>query len=182
MAPFVDAGFDVSGFDLDEHFLEHARQKGRKTFDPNERYDLIHLSHVVEHFNDPVEFLKNLCMTNLNNNEMNFISVPLTEGVGTPGRFKTLIDEFHLAHKFYFTAPSLQLLGALNGLSTIASKGDNFLFVQDANVIADRSSAPLLEISNTALAKAKRDIAAASIRWWKRALVQALCRRLRISR
>jgi SAM-dependent methyltransferase len=178
MARFMENGFDVSGHDLDEDFLSFAETKGLKRFELDQKYDLIYISHVVEHINEPVSFLKLMTDANLDKDGLIFISVPLIDLSDGTDRHPYLLAEFHLAHKFYFTGLSLCLLGNIADLSLVAHDGDNFLFSRrpGEEKYPDRNS--LKRASDEVLSRSRRHLMLWRIKWVLRYAPNMLMRRL----
>jgi len=85
-----------------------------ENFIPNEKYDLIILTHILEHLYNPHEILKK-CNTMLNKNGYILFEVPLFENHNNfpPGMFT-------LEHLNYFTERSLRKLFLLNNLEILA--------------------------------------------------------------
>jgi SAM-dependent methyltransferase len=181
MAPFLDAGYDVSGFDLDEDFVAYAESRGVRRYVKAEKYDLIFLSHVVEHINDPVATLQDIAARNLAEGGFIYITVPLIDRQGGPGRHKDLLSEIHLAHKFYFTQPSLLLLAALAGFAPVAEDWENFLFGANPAMLANRDDPVLMEVSNDVLRRARRQLRSWRFGWYVNAIKQTTRRRLGLS-
>lgn len=182
MSPFLKAGYDVSGFDLNETFLAYAMSRGIKRFEPTEKYDLIFLSHVVEHINEPIEFLRKAIAENLAPDGRIFITVPLIDHQVGHERHDNLLAEFHLAHKFYFTTESIQHLATLAGLEVVARDGDRFLFGPRTGPKPHADRARLVSASNAVLSKAVRQLMLYRARWLianaPRLLVNRVKRRL----
>lgn len=107
------AGYDVSVFDADARYMEYAVSRGMKGFSKDSKYDVIVLCHVLEHINDPVSFLKYLGGF-LAQGGLIYLQVPMLENN------KTLLGDFQLAHKFYFTGESLRYIASMIGYKTIA--------------------------------------------------------------
>lgn len=108
MEKFKEAGYDVYLHDHDRKYLDYGVSKGMKEFSKDTKYDVMILSHVLEHINHPVEFLKSVTDL-ISEKGVIYIEVPLFENT------RKLLRDFHLAHKFYFTQESLTHLAAMAG-------------------------------------------------------------------
>ncbi|MDA8792857.1 class I SAM-dependent methyltransferase [Bacteriovoracaceae bacterium] len=102
---FKDLGADVEGLEWDIACREFANKKGINTkvqFNElnNSKFDLIILSHVLEHVDDYSSFLEEITGV-MNDDSLIFISVP--------GR-KTFERSIQIAHLYYFTPESLKAI------------------------------------------------------------------------
>ena len=69
---FSEKGYDVTGIDLDDKNLEFGKKKNlnlinRNHFNLEQKYDLILMSHVLEHLKKPekeLDFIKKICHQN----------------------------------------------------------------------------------------------------------------------
>jgi 2-polyprenyl-3-methyl-5-hydroxy-6-metoxy-1,4-benzoquinol methylase len=112
---FKNQGFkDLCIFDHDEKYMEYGISQGLKADEPSKKYNIIIISHVVEHLGDPLGVLKNLAARLVPGGHM-YIEVPMYENS------RNLVRHFHLAHKYYFSASSLTLLAAMSGLVKVKS-------------------------------------------------------------
>lgn len=110
------SGFSgVHVFDYDKNYMDYALQKGFRAHSDGTRYDMVVLSHVIEHINHPVPFLQELAKTHLKASGLVYLEVPLIENL------KRFLHDIHLAHKFYFTREGLTLLAAMAGYSVVAN-------------------------------------------------------------
>lgn len=144
----LEQGYDVSLKELDRNYYNYGISRGLKPFDENAKYDFIVLSRVIEHMAEPVEFL-NYLQTMLAEGGHIYIEVPLIENA----RDGYLLNEFHIAHKFYFTALSLENACAMAGLEP-AWRSRNLLIVKrkpDVKLISPRK---MLARSNQVLRRA----------------------------
>lgn len=80
------AGYDSAGIDLDANAVRHAMQKGWPIFHcslenwPHSDYDVITLSHTLEHVGDPIGFLS-ACASRLRPGGCLVIAVPCFAGL-----------------------------------------------------------------------------------------------------
>jgi SAM-dependent methyltransferase len=178
MSPFLENGYDVNGFDLNEKFLTHAVTRGIKRFVPSEKYDLIFLSHVVEHINEPVDFLRNIVAENLSPDGHIYITVPLIDHQGGEARHDNLLAEIHLAHKFYLTTASIRHLAHLAGLKVVALEGDRYLFNRQQSPQTGQSREEMVGVSNAVLNGAARQLMLYRTKWLVANLPRLLINRM----
>lgn len=138
-------------FDFDENYLSYGLGKGFNRHEESNKYDFMILSHVLEHINDPVEFLREIKEKTLNSCGKIYIEVPFME------RKDFLLEHFHLAHKYYFTRESLTYITQLAGYECLeVAKKYIIIEAKSEAVIPDES---LLEksrkISSKHLVKVK---------------------------
>jgi 2-polyprenyl-3-methyl-5-hydroxy-6-metoxy-1,4-benzoquinol methylase len=112
MEKLKEAGYDVYLHDFDKNYLDYGLSKGMKAHQEGTRYDAVILRDVLEHINQPVEFLKQ-AQSWLNEKGIIFIEVPFMENN------RTLLADFHLAHKFYFSCESITHLAHIAGYKKI---------------------------------------------------------------
>jgi hypothetical protein len=106
-----------------EHDLQHyeyALNHGFKPHNSNDKYDIIVLSHVLEHINDPVSFLRNAICPLLVDGGFLYVEVPYLSNK------RSILPDLHLAHKFYFTEESLDYLLYLVGFVNKFNHKDSF--------------------------------------------------------
>lgn len=137
-------------FDYDDHYMDFGRCKGHQAKQEGQTFDVVVLSHVLEHINEPVPFLKQLADEVVNDGGLIYIEVPLIDG-----NSKLLLD-FHIAHKWYFTSQSL--------LATAVKAGYVLEKTVKNGVLVRKSSAPENKPDIDAKAyKRSRDIARKAI-------------------
>lgn len=113
--------FEVSGIDLNPEAIRHVKSSfgfpieecDLADFDPPEKYDLITLSHVIEHVIDlPATIQKVVSL--LSPDGLLFIETPWAEDVGD------YVNRYcDIYHTLFFNHLSLYLLGARHGLSIL---------------------------------------------------------------
>lgn len=121
---FQQQGHNVTGLDLDEHYLEHGRTLGLDLrqvdlddFKTDERFDFIILNHVLEHFKNPVEKLKKIRAL-LKPGGLLHVEVPSVHGVKT-AHYSNLLTYFQNAHVVHFTRKSFNEALGLAGLREV---------------------------------------------------------------
>lgn len=125
LSRYFDAGFDVLGLDFDEKFLDEARKRkipvkngSLEKLRSDEKFDLIILSHVLEHIVNPAAFLQEL-VKHLTDEGVLYIEVPSLDNVGKGGYNYDLLNYWQNAHTIHFTIKSLILLCKKAGLNPI---------------------------------------------------------------
>lgn len=123
---FKKAGYDTKGLELNEYMVKKAQKKlglDLKKEDllqiKNEKFDLIIMSHVIEHFTDPIKIL-NHCKHLLNKGGTLFLEVP--DSPLPPSKKVDLHEYLGTTHIFNFKAKSLELLIKASGFKLINVK------------------------------------------------------------
>lgn len=119
---FRDAGSDVLGLDFDDEFLAIARANklevkcgSTELLDENDKFDLIILSHVLEHIVEPAEFLKTV-INFMNDDGLLYIEVPSVDRVAEGGYDFDFLNYFQNAHTIHFTTKTLEMMCKSVGL------------------------------------------------------------------
>jgi len=118
---FLENKYNCFISDSDKKYQDYAISLGFNEFNPNEKYELITLIHVLEHITNPNGFLLYLKKI-LNTNGLLYIEIPY---LGGKDYNFSIIDEIHIAHKWYFTKFSLIYLMLKNGFE-IVKENDEF--------------------------------------------------------
>ncbi len=115
---FDKKGFSVTAIEPDENNVKLINQKlnnshciigSAENFDIKEKFDVIWMSHVLEHLTNPMQFFKNI-QKNLKPNGIFFIEVPNCENSAM------LNSSIHLVpHTFHFSKNSLMNLAKKSG-------------------------------------------------------------------
>ena len=132
---FKKHGWVFKGLEFNEYIIKRARKqygiilesKNILDIDPgSERYDIIAMSHVLEHLTDPVEVLGH-CKKLLNPGGFIFIELPYSPlpGETTPELLSDYLDTTHL---FNFRPSSLQRLLQKSGLELFSPSPDRFFY------------------------------------------------------
>lgn len=124
-------GAKVVGVDLDEGAIKYGKQYlddlhcgDAHDYLKNVSYDVIILSNLLEHLNDPLGFLQDLCKNVTAGKTKILIDVPNLMGAHS---FSDYFNKFlHIAHIWYFTPVTLARLLRLAGFSV------DFLFDRGA--------------------------------------------------
>ena len=119
---FRDAGSNVLGLDFDDEFLDIARARqinvklgSTEVLNANDKYDLIILSHVLEHIVEPTEFLKKVIQF-LSDDGLIYIEVPSVDRVADGAYSYDLLNYFQNAHTIHFTTKTLAMICKSIGL------------------------------------------------------------------
>lgn len=128
---FQDEGFLVTGWDFDENYLKFGREKGLRLFHFNEfekmelsnKFDYVVLSHVLEHFNSPIEEIQKI-RNFLKPNGKIICEVPGFYNIHRA--YYRTINYFQNAHTYNFTSRHLDYCFEKAGFLKIIS--DNRVF------------------------------------------------------
>jgi len=122
LSRFLDVDCDVLGLDFNEDYLEEGRKYNiplkngsLEKLGDDEKFDLIILSHVLEHIVDPSTFLEKLAQ-HLEGGGLIYIEVPSLDNVRNGDYNYDLLYYFQNAHTVHFTTRSLTLLCKKAGL------------------------------------------------------------------
>lgn len=124
LSAFKDKGCDVLGLDYDDKYLDIARENNISVINgsieklESQKFNLIILSHVLEHIVDPQSFLKNI-IKHLDHNGVIYIEVPSLDNVNTVDYDYDLMLYFQNAHTIHYTKSSLMLLCKTVGLHNL---------------------------------------------------------------
>jgi 2-polyprenyl-3-methyl-5-hydroxy-6-metoxy-1,4-benzoquinol methylase len=139
LLPFKEAGHEVLGLDYGEDYLNFGKslgipllQGGIERLEGQAPFDLIILSHVLEHMKEPVQFLNSLKKW-LSEDGIIYIEVPSLRWVGTIWNHDFLL---HLqnAHIWYFTALTLKTLLSRAGLEVQEQYGSVAVLAKASNI------------------------------------------------
>jgi len=119
--PYFLANKKVIGYDLSKDCVEIGKKKGLdlrvgSISEIKEKFDLIILSHIIEHFTHPLNEIKKI-LDHLNENGLVYIEVPNIEYFG--------INMLENAHTYYFTRDTLMYYMGICGL-VVVSETENF--------------------------------------------------------
>jgi SAM-dependent methyltransferase len=115
LASLVKDGYRISGCDLNPAYQSFAESRGLRRFDPALKYDLIYLSHTIEHWTDPREDLQSIITASLRDGGRIVIEVPLLDRLVLGGRRNGIQGDTYFVHIWYFSVRSLnKLLGTLS--------------------------------------------------------------------
>jgi SAM-dependent methyltransferase len=147
---FKSSGWDVTGCEQNIVTLNYARVRLRsriiQTLDQlevGERFDLILLSHVLEHVVEPISFLR-LLAKHLTSDGLVYILVPNYGSLFVRYLFRNTWSGFiPLQHVWYFDPVSLETLLTLSGFSLLSVKTSGFMPYRGRNVIFTMTKVPL---------------------------------------
>lgn len=117
---FIKNNYNTFITDSDKNHMNYALSLGYKEFNQDLKYDLILLIHVIEHISDLDSFL-NFIRKIISDNGFLYIEIPY---LGGKEYNYSIIDEIHIAHKWYFTKYSLIGLLKKNGFKVIENNDE----------------------------------------------------------
>lgn len=127
LSVFKDNQWSAVGLDLNAHYLEYGRSRGielvngtlDETFFSGRQFDLIILSHVLEHVTNPSEMLQQ-CRSRLSAGGKMWIEVPSIHIVRNRYYQSDLLQYLQNAHVSYFSSGSFVNLLSQNGLGCVS--------------------------------------------------------------
>jgi len=129
----------VLGIDLDQRYLDFGKENGVnlinstiEDYESKQKYDLIVVCHVLEHLNNPIDFLVKL-RSLLDENGSIYIEVPSLESVKNGAYGKNLQNFFHIAHISHFTEKSIQRLIYLSDYEITKFNNTIQVLIQDSS-------------------------------------------------
>lgn len=145
LLPFKEAGHSVLGIDYGREYLDygrslgvHVEHGGLEVLDDCEPFDLIILSHVLEHLKQPVQFLKSL-VNRLLPDGIIYIDVPGIQWVHRTWNHDLLLY-LQNAHVWYFSKNTLQTLISQAGLSVASTYGSVAVLARNSDITPMRPS------------------------------------------
>lgn len=126
---FKNNGCEVFGYELNDNAREYAKKKYNIDLKPdflkdNQKYDIIILSHVIEHFKEPKEILLKI-KSMLNDNGFIFIEVP-NSPLKNQCSYETLIKYLTTAHTVNFNMDNLKAFAENCGLKIVKYQYNNY--------------------------------------------------------
>lgn len=120
---FKEKGFNVTGIDFDDKHLEYGRSKGLNLFnkseiDLNEKFDLIIISHVLEHMKNPDIEIQKIRDKLTKKDTLMYIEVPSIHSINSMYDYD-ILKYLHIAHCYHFTKSSFTNFCKLNGLKIL---------------------------------------------------------------
>ncbi len=160
---FSDRGFHVEGIDLDDEYMDAGRRSGLKLvrtsvdeFEPDHRFDLIIMSHVIEHLTDPRSVLTKVRLL-LKDQGRLYVEVPSIHITGANFQYDFL-RYLQNPHFIHFSNGSMRNILRRVGLNPIANND----FIQAVCSVCE----PVTEITNVADA-VRTELAAAEDHYLK---------------
>jgi len=122
---FIEAGKVLSLYEVENNYSQYAFENGTQLHDPSIRYDLVIVSHVIEHLTDPVHQMQEIIRECCAPEGLLFVATPIIDRL----RARQWLQHFHIAHKYYFTEDALIALMASLGCELVKqNNADCFLF------------------------------------------------------
>lgn len=122
LQPFKEIGKLTDGFDFDTDYLAYGKAKGLNLYfgdfhiEAKQNYDLVILSHVLEHFLNPIESIKNV-VKRINSNKYLLVEVPGILSIAET--YYNPIIYFQNAHIYNFYRDYLRVFFEKMGLKVI---------------------------------------------------------------
>jgi SAM-dependent methyltransferase len=128
-------GYQLSGYDINQAYMNYAVSRGLIPFDKDKKYDVLFLSHTIEHWTDVFKDVSDLVINNLNSNGMVIIQVPLIDRLLTGARSDGLRGDVYFVHIWYFSVRSLtKLLAPLQCKKVYSDRVDLVVFKHDPSM------------------------------------------------
>ncbi|WFE87933.1 methyltransferase domain-containing protein [Roseibium porphyridii] len=124
-AGFLAEGKVVSLHEVEGNYSQFAYDNGILPYDNAIKYDLVVVSHVIEHMIDPFAEMKTIIQDCCKPDGLLYVATPIIDRQ----RARQWLQHFHIAHKYYFTHDSF--IGLMAGLGCELIKhnnNDGFLF------------------------------------------------------
>lgn len=145
-------GFEVYIRDSDAKYEAYALDRGLKKYDETKKYDMVVLSHVLEHINDPVGFLKYAASTLISERGLIYIELPLIENT----KKQYLLRDLHISHKFYFSALSLRHIVESAGYEIVKDVHNGVIARPSTAAARPYSSTEMMALSDGVVRAAQR--------------------------
>ena len=126
---FKNNGCNVFGYELNDNARVYAKSKYNidlkaNFLESNEKYDIIILSHVIEHFKNPKDILLKI-KSMLNNDGYIYIEVP-NSPMPNQCSYEMLMRYLNTEHTVNFNMDNMKMFAASNDLDIIACKYSNY--------------------------------------------------------
>lgn len=118
-------GKTVSLHEVEDEYSRFAFTKGILPHDATQKYDLVVVSHVIEHMIDPGAQMADLIRDCCTEDGLLYVATPIIDRQ----RARQWLQHFHISHKYYFTHDSL--IGLMAGLGcrlVTHNNADGFVF------------------------------------------------------
>ncbi len=120
---FKEKGFNVTGIDFDDKHLEYGKNKDLNLFNKskinlNEKFDLIIISHVLEHMKNPDIEIKKIKENLAKKNTLMYIEVPSIHSINSMYD-SDILKYLHIAHCYHFTKSSFINFCKLNDMKIL---------------------------------------------------------------
>ena len=120
---FKEKGFDVTGIDYDQRHLNYGKLKNLNLINKfnenlNKEFDLIIISHVLEHMKNPKNEIKKIKKKFTKKETLIYIEVPSIHSIPTMYD-SDILKYLHIAHCYHFSLNSFKNFCNLNGLKIL---------------------------------------------------------------
>jgi SAM-dependent methyltransferase len=124
-AELIELGKSVSLHEVESEYSQYAYTQGILPHDKTRKYDLVVVSHVIEHMIDPASQMADIIQNCCEENGLLLVATPIIDRQ----RARQWLQHFHISHKYYFTHDALIGLMAQLGCTLVRhNSNDSFLF------------------------------------------------------
>ncbi|WP_428647358.1 class I SAM-dependent methyltransferase [Roseibium sp.] len=118
-AEMISPERSVSLHEVESEYSQYAYSQGILPYDAAKKYDLVVVSHVIEHMIDPVSQMADVIRDCCADGGLLMVATPIIDRQ----RARQWLQHFHIAHKYYFTHDAL--IGLMAGLGCTLLKHNN---------------------------------------------------------
>ena len=131
----MDGKRTVALFEVEGTYSAAGYAAGLAHHEPGRRYDLVVVSHVIEHLLDPTADIAKVIAEHCQPDGYLLVATPIIDRV----KARKWLRLLHIAHKYYFTHDALiGLIGSLGGTMVAEDGVDTYLFRLGAPVAEPR--------------------------------------------
>lgn len=124
-ADLIDIGKSVSLHEVESEYSQYAFTQGISPYDRARKYDLVVVSHVIEHMLDPAAQMADIIRDCCEEDGLLMVATPIIDRQ----RARQWLQHFHISHKYYFTHDALVGLMAQLGCTLLRhNNNDTFMF------------------------------------------------------
>jgi SAM-dependent methyltransferase len=135
LARLREQGFQLYGYDINPDYYKFAIGKGLMSFDEDAKYDVLFLSHTIEHWTNVYEDIGRLIQKNLKPKGRVIIQVPLIDRLLIGARNNGLQGDVYFVHIWYFSVRSLgKLMLSLKCKRVYTDRVDLVVYEHDPNM------------------------------------------------
>lgn len=124
-AEFLSSRKQVALHEVESNYSQYAYEQGITPYSEGTQYDLVVISHVIEHLIDPVSQMTKIIADCCKKDGLLLVATPIIDRQ----RARQWLQHFHSAHKYYFAHNALVGLMAELGCTLVKhNNNDTFLF------------------------------------------------------